>query len=66
MMRLPVSRVNASILGALAIFLGAIAMTALGLIWQTRQNALVDHESQAVRFTSGAVAALNQIGRAHV
>ena len=59
-MRLPVSRVNASILGALAIFLGAIAMTALGLIWQTRQNALVDHESQAVRFTSGAVAALNR------
>ncbi len=60
MIRFPISRVNASIVGALATFLGAIVLTALGLVWQTRQTALQDHESRAVRFTSGAVAALNR------
>ena len=60
MIRLPISRVNASIVGALATFLGAIVLTALGLVWQTRQTALQDHESRVVRFTSGAVAALNR------
>ncbi len=60
MIRFPISRVNASILGALAIFLGAIVLTAVGLIFQTRQNALQDHESRALRLTSGAVAALNR------
>ena len=59
-MRFPISRVNASILGALAIFLGAIALTASGLIWQTRQTALQDNETRALRFTTGAVAALNR------
>ena len=60
MIRFPISKVHASILGALAIFLGAISLTALGLIWQTRQTALQDHETQAMRFTSGAVSALNR------
>ena len=60
MIRFPISRANASILAALAVFLGAISLTALGLIWQTRKAALQDHETQAVRFTSGAVAALNR------
>ena len=59
-MRFPISRVNASILGALAIFLGAIALTASGLIWQTRQTALQDNETRALHFTTGAVAALNR------
>jgi diguanylate cyclase (GGDEF)-like protein len=54
------SRVNASILGALATFLGAIVLTALGLVWQTRQTALQDGETQVVRFTSGAATALNR------
>ena len=60
MIRFPISRVNASIVGALATFLGAIVLTALGLVWQARQTALQDHESRAVGFTSGAVAALNR------
>ena len=60
MIRFPISRVNASIVGALATFLGAIVLTALGLVWQARQTALQDHESRAVSFTSGAVAALNR------
>ena len=60
MIRFPISRANASILAALAVFLSAICLTALGLIWQTRNAALQDHETQAVRFTSGAVAALNR------
>ena len=60
MNRFAISRVNASILGALAIFLGAIVLTATGLIWQTRQSALQYHESQAVRLTTNAVAALNR------
>ena len=58
--RLPLSKVNASILGAFAVFLGAIALTASVLMWQTRQTALQEYETQAVRFTSGAVAALNR------
>ena len=60
MIRFPISTVNASILGALAAFVGAIVLTALGLIWQARQIALQNHETRVVRFTSGAVAALNR------
>ena len=60
MIRFPISRVNALILAALATFLVAIVLTALGLIWQARQTALHDTELKATRFTSGAVAALNR------
>ena len=60
MIRFPISRVNAWILGALATFVGAIVLTALGLIWQSQQSALRDHEVRALRLTSGTVAALNR------
>ena len=54
------SRVNASILCVIGLFLAAIFLAAGLLIRQSRLAALEESESQAVRFVSGAVAAVNR------
>lgn len=54
------SRVTASVLGLVALFLLALTLAAASLIWNARQAALADSEAQAVRFVSGAQVALNR------
>ena len=54
------NRVNATIGGAIATFLIAITLTATGMVWQTREAALQEGETRAVRVASGAVASLNR------
>ena len=56
----PLSRVNASILGVVGLFLAAILLAASLLIRESRLAALEENETQAVRFVNGAVAAANR------
>jgi class 3 adenylate cyclase len=52
--------VNASIVAFTVFFLLAGLGTAVGLLWQARNTALLENANQAVRFTEGAVAAFNR------
>ena len=60
MTRIKVSRATIFVLGLVAVFLLALAIAAVSLIWNTRQSALEDSEAQVGRFVSGAEAALNR------
>ena len=53
-------RVTLSVLGLVGVFLLALTVAAASLIWNARQAALAESEAQAVRFVSGAEAALNR------
>ena len=57
---LRLSRVNAFILGVIGLFLAAIFLAAGLLIRQSRLAALEENDTQAIRFVSGAVAAVNR------
>lgn len=60
MTRLKLTRVTASVLGLVAVFLLALTLAAASLIWNARQAALAETEAKAVLFVSGAEAALNR------
>lgn len=60
MKRIATNRVKATIWAAIATFLAAIALTAAGLIWQTRQAALQEAQTRVVRVVGTAAASLNR------
>lgn len=53
-------RVTAIVYGVAFLFLVTVAAVATLIVWEARQKALSDHESQAVRFVAGSEAALNR------
>lgn len=53
-------RVTAIVYGVAVLFLATVAAVASAIIWEARQKAISDHESQAVRFVGGSEAALNR------
>jgi diguanylate cyclase (GGDEF)-like protein len=53
-------RVALWVSGLVGVFLLALTFTAATLIWNDRRTALADSEGQAMRFVSGAEAALNR------
>ncbi len=53
-------RVTAIVYGLAVLFLCTVAAVATAIIWEARQKAISDHESQAVRFVGGSEAALNR------
>ena len=60
MTRFRVNGIQLIVLGVAVAFLLAITAAAGGLVWKQRQDALSNSASQADRFVSGAVAALNR------
>jgi diguanylate cyclase (GGDEF)-like protein len=57
---LPIPRIHLTIAGVVISFLLAISAAATSLIWHQHQDALSSSASQASRFVTGAVAALNR------
>lgn len=55
-----ISAVTAWLVGLVAAFLLALTVASVSLIWNTRQAALAESESQVTRFVSSAEAALNR------
>jgi diguanylate cyclase (GGDEF)-like protein len=53
-------RVIATVYGVAVLFLLTVGVVASAIIWEARQKAIGDHESQAVRFVGGSEAALNR------
>ncbi|CAA2109149.1 EAL domain-containing protein [Variovorax paradoxus] len=53
-------RVTAIVYGVAVLFLVTVAAVATAIIWEARQKAISDHESQAMRFVGGSEAALNR------
>ncbi len=60
MKKLQISAVTAWLLGLVAAFLLTLTVASVSLIWNTRQAALAESESQVTRFVSSAEAALNR------
>jgi len=53
-------RITAIIYGVALAFLATVGAVASVIVWESRQKAIVDHESQTVRFVAGSEAALNR------
>jgi len=53
-------RTRLGVLGLAGLFLMSLGLAAASLVWNARQIALTQSEAQAVRFVSGAEAALNR------
>ncbi|VTU25525.1 bifunctional diguanylate cyclase/phosphodiesterase [Variovorax sp. PBL-E5] len=53
-------RATALIYGVASLFVIAVLAAAAAMMWQTRQKAIADSESQAARFVGGSEAALNR------
>jgi diguanylate cyclase (GGDEF)-like protein len=60
MSRQTIPRIHLAIAGMVIAFLLAITAAAASLIWQQHQDAITNSASQANRFVTGAVAALNR------
>ena len=60
MKRMKLTRISASVLGLVGVFLLALALAAASLIWNARQAALTETQAQAMRFVNGAEVALNR------
>ena len=57
---LKLNRATAAIYGLVGLFLLALTLATVGLLWASRQSELDNSEAQAQRFISGAEAALNR------
>jgi diguanylate cyclase (GGDEF)-like protein len=53
-------RVTAIVCGVAMLFLLTVGAVSTVIVWEARQKAIGDHESQAVRFVAGSEAALNR------
>ncbi len=53
-------RIRAVVWGAVVVFVAAVVLVALALVWNARKVALEGSEVQATRFVAGAEAALNR------
>lgn len=60
MTRLKLPRITVWVLGLAGAFLLSLALAAASLVWSLKQAALNEAESEAARFVSGAVVALNR------
>ena len=57
---LKLNRATAAIYGLAGLFLLSLTLATVGLLWASRQSELDNSEAQALRFISGAEAALNR------
>ena len=53
-------RITAIVFGVALVFLATAGAVASLIVWESRQKAITDHESQTARFVTGSEAALNR------